>query len=462
MASSTPWRTIPGVPHRVAWSPSQGDWVCQDRTRVTPAVRATIHDHLRRYDNVSSFRRDSSLLTEANRLGQAPPAGATGANAVTRQLEQLDVNDESDSDDEEDASDEEIDDAGRNRTGAPGEQTRGTRYETRTSHNEQATVDDNDRNDEEDDDNEEDYDDDDDDGDEDDGDGEGSTVDPARKVVYSSSVNHAKHGVAAKSRNQSWHATYRFGRVIEIPRQPPPSNATTVSAAAYGSGMRRFVIIQAPQPGSTQFHALPIKTYLSQGVSLQGTIKAHHAIIYTRGRGPSCLSTEQPQRLPDGRLEAGMQAQPIRVTPYDEARPLDTMSRLHYADVQSFDARRIDIRLYGDVHPDSLGTLRVQYHNIQQSFRMSHARLAVLPEAAAQSGAESATGPAASASSGSGVITLDQMRDLWTSLQNHALALGIPLAASTVAQLQQLAANPQLREAWLVRLRATFQRKGGR
>ncbi|KAK4561245.1 hypothetical protein LTR86_004562 [Recurvomyces mirabilis] len=435
MASSSPWRTIPGVPHRVAWSASQGGWVYQDRTGVTPAVRATINDHLRR-------------------LGQAPPAGAAGANAVTRQLEQLDVNDESDSDDEEDASDEEIDDASKNRSGAHGEQTRGTRYQARTSHNEQTIIDDNDGNDDEEDDEG------DDDEDEDSGDGEANTPDPARKIVNSPCINHAKTGVAANSRNPGWHATYRFGRVIEIPRQPPPSNATTVSAAAYGSGMRRFVVIQAPQPGSTHFLALPIKTYLSQGVSLQGTIKAHHAIIYTRGRGPSYLATEQPQRLPDGRLEAGMQAQSIRVNPYDEARPLDTMSRLHYADVQSFDATRTDIRLYGDVHPDSLGTLRVQYHNIQQSLRMSHARLAGNPGAAAQSDAESATRPAAS--SGSGVITLDQMRALWTSLQNQALALGIPLAASTVAQLQQLAANPQLREAWLVRLRATFQRKGGR
>lgn len=64
-----------------------------------------------------------------------------------------------------------------------------------------------------------------------------------------------------------------------------------------------------------------------------------------------------------------MQQPPIRVTPYDPARPLDPMSRLHYFDVHEFDGDVDNIKLYGDVHEDSLAALYGQYVTVQSMVR---------------------------------------------------------------------------------------------
>ncbi|KAK3115372.1 hypothetical protein LTR53_005363 [Teratosphaeriaceae sp. CCFEE 6253] len=161
---------------------------------------------------------------------------------------------------------------------------------------------------------------------------------------------------------------YRDFQVIEVRLTARPPN-TDLSAAGYAGaqGIRRFAIVEAATQQTQAFIACPIKTYNGQGVSAQGVIKAHHAVIYTlpeRPPAPYGSREEQPQRTPDGGTESGMQTQPILVRPYVTTRPLDEWSRLDFSTRTPFRINVDQIRLYGKVHERSLAALDLQYRAV--------------------------------------------------------------------------------------------------
>lgn len=99
-------------------------------------------------------------------------------------------------------------------------------------------------------------------------------------------------------------------------------------------------------------------------------VKSHHAIVYTRGE-PRPTRDERPRRLPNGGIEAPMQAQAILVTPRDVTRPLDPMSRLDYFDIHEFDSDVNYTKVYGKVAERDLGVLYNQYRAVRAAISVA-------------------------------------------------------------------------------------------
>ncbi|KAK4565695.1 hypothetical protein LTR86_003543 [Recurvomyces mirabilis] len=137
-----------------------------------------------------------------------------------------------------------------------------------------------------------------------------------------------------------------------------PLQEREVSTGRFGervfSKVRHFVVIKAGQGFCT---AVPIATYRGRGVSMRGTIKRDHAVIYTGESPPAPRAEEQP-----GYKEQGMQ-QPVRVVPDNLGDNLDPASRIDFGKVHTIH-HNIRTKAFGMVHAKSLALLLEQFQNV--------------------------------------------------------------------------------------------------
>ena len=208
--------------------------------------------------------------------------------------------------------------------------------------------------------------------------------------------------------------------------------------------------------------ASAIKTYNGQGVAAPGVIKSHHAIIFT-GSQPRPDVSEQPQRLPNGQPEIGMQPQAIRIIPYDREKALDPMARLDFGDRYEFDYGVPNIRPFGRVHDDSQAALFVQYNAVWATIqRAAHG---TVPRPAVQivpQTTEISTQRIDLASATSGPITDDQMRMLLQRYREYAqkYSLSMPNQAMSAEQVHSLALSPERRAMWAQRIKDLWELEG--
>ena len=101
---------------------------------------------------------------------------------------------------------------------------------------------------------------------------------------------------------------------------------------------------------------------------MEGIVKEHYAIIHTTRNAPEPKPDEMPQRTQGSNSEAGMLPYPIRVRPRragDEGYALDRMSRLSFAQIESFDYG-VKVKLLGRVHESSLQHFQYQFRLVWQ------------------------------------------------------------------------------------------------
>lgn len=99
-----------------------------------------------------------------------------------------------------------------------------------------------------------------------------------------------------------------------------------------------------------------------------GVVKAYHAIIHTSRQAPVSTQAEQPRRLPEGGAEAGMLPHAIRVEPRHPGYALDSMARLNFASIHSFDYG-VKIKMFGKIHNQSLQDFAYQFRHVWQDRR---------------------------------------------------------------------------------------------
>lgn len=194
-----------------------------------------------------------------------------------------------------------------------------------------------------------------------------------------------------KFRNRKF---FTIGKVFSVLWSGPAGETRSSPAAQWEPGVvddpygekihseiRTFVVIRE---GRTYCNALPISTYEGLGVAKRGVKKSEHVPIYT-GRNPPTPSLRELPYFG----EHGMKAHPIRVKPHSMDEPLDPMSRLDLAGVETI-FHKLKVKPRGKVKRTSLHALKTQYAEVQNFGAIFEALNSQLQDSSEQSGLEDA------------------------------------------------------------------------
>jgi hypothetical protein len=104
----------------------------------------------------------------------------------------------------------------------------------------------------------------------------------------------------------------------------------------------------------SDFMHRPILTYGRQACAKPQVVKWQHAIIYTGRDEPAAQPGEQPKQGEYSMMLA------IRVSPKSRMEKLDPLSRINFGKIYTVE-HNVKVYDFGDVHPDSLVTLKAQW-----------------------------------------------------------------------------------------------------